>query len=125
MAVAGSNPTSSAIVCNGNVVAPTFSNKTRTRMEIGVFHYGWVRDGVWDVAAWSIALPNQDYVAVSNGFCPILVRPASLLGYRPLGAPHAANGKDRMSTNYHASKQGTWTESWIGHQKTHYPTNPM
>jgi hypothetical protein len=49
---------------------------------------------VCHVAVWSVALNAAEAARLAAGFCPLLVRPASLIAYYPLGGFHGDYDRD-------------------------------
>lgn len=53
-----------------------------------------------EAAIWSIALSDAEVASLAKGYCPLLVRPESLVAYYPLGGMWGANDYDRWKRAY-------------------------
>jgi len=63
------------------------------------------------LAAWNVALIDDEAAQLALGICPLLIRPQSLVGYWPLGGLHGANDNDIVG-GFHmtAYNTPTWAE---------------
>lgn len=80
--------------------AVTLSGMDRTNLGCrwnttrGVFLNG----GLAETAMWSVALSDAEVASLGSGYCPLLIRPQSLIGYWPLFA-RATNEEDWAGSN--------------------------
>lgn len=56
--------------------------------------YGGMSGRICHLAVWSVALADDDVASLAAGFCPLLVRPASLVAYWPFGGFHGDYDRD-------------------------------
>lgn len=77
-----------------------------------------------EVGLWSAVLDAGERAALSAGFTPPQIRPASLVAYWPLGGLMGGNNAtagvlDRWANRYNLTAAGTPT--WVDHPRVIYP----
>jgi len=77
---------------------------------------------VCEAGIWNAALDDAEIAALADGYSPLLIRPASLVAYWPLGGRYGQSDRDRWRNGYDltANNSPTWTD----HPRIVYP-QPM
>lgn len=73
---------------------------------------------VWEAAIWSVALDDDEVAALGKGFCPLLIRPASLVAYWPLYGNDSPE-PDRWKSKFDMTLNNTPIKA--DHQRVIYP----
>lgn len=74
---------------------------------------------VAEVALWNVALDDSEVAALGKGFCPLLIRPQSLVGYWPVLGNQSPE-QDRWATKFDMTLQNSPTKA--DHPRIYYPT---
>lgn len=96
-------------------VTPVGINKTEIGAEANGGDYF---DGLLaEVALWSVALDDDEQLALSKGICPLLIRPQSLAGYWPL-LGNDGSELDRWKSRFDMTVTGA---TKADHPRIYYP----
>lgn len=67
-----------------NILSPgTLSKTSIGRLTLSA-SARFMQGDIWEAAMWNVALDDSEVAALGRGFCPTMIRPASLIGYWPL-----------------------------------------
>ena len=74
---------------------------------------------VCEAGIWNAALDDAEIAALADGYSPLLIRPASLVAYWPLGGRYGQSDRDRWRNGHDltANNSPTWTD----HPRIIYP----
>lgn len=98
--------------------APTFTSTTY--FEIGrLIGTQYFSGRVAEVGVWSTDLTAAEIGALSDGYTPLQIRPASLVAYWPLGGHYGQLDLDRWKNRYDMTPSGSPT--WADHPRVIYP----
>lgn len=103
--------------------APTVGGRNRTN--IGCRYAGTTTPGVYfngliaEVCIWTDQLTQGEITALANGANPLLIRPANLLTYYPLGGFFGNSGNDFSSGGRNMTAVGSPT--YENHPSVYYP----
>lgn len=88
-----------------------------TIASLGVLTFGYLRAFSLDIYSqndvahwgiWNVALSDSEVASLAAGFCPLLVRPSSLVAYYPLGGFHGDYDRDLVG-GYNLTPSGSPT----------------
>ena len=84
---------------------------TLNRTDIGALNYSgtmynYFTGQIAEAAIWSAALDDAEIAALAQAICPLIIRPASLLAYWPLGGCYGDNDLDRFANRYDLTPYG-------------------
>lgn len=108
----------------GTAEGTTLAVPTVDRILIGA----WERQGGWmayfaglaaEAALWNVALNPAEIADLAAGYSPLLVRPASLVAYWPLGGPWGNDDADHAAGLYNLTPYNGPT--WADHPPIIYP----
>jgi hypothetical protein len=111
-------------VAGGTQSGTALGAQTLSKSGIGMRTYdsaNTYQDGdIWDIGIWNVQLGSTEAVALSKGFSPNQIRPASLTAYYPCGG---AIGKQDIDLGKGGLYPMTPTNSptWSAHGRTIYP----
>lgn len=106
----------------GSDLTYTTSFATARHLRIGqVAGVQYLNGRACHVAVWSAALNAAEAAALAAGYCPLLVRPASLIAYYPLGGFHGDYDRDLVG-GYNLTPYNSPT--WIDQPRVIYPVGP-
>lgn len=72
-----------------------------------------------ELGVWSVELTAAEIGALSDGYTPLQIRPASLVAYWPLGGHYGQLDLDRWKNRYDLTPTGSPT--WADHPRVIYP----
>lgn len=103
-------------------VAPSGVNRfCVNRLYYNSSTYGGMNGRICHLAVWSAALTDAEVAALAAGFCPLLIRPASLVAYWPFGGFHGDYDRDLIG-GYHLTPSGSPT--FADQPRIIYPQGP-
>lgn len=115
----GANKQSSATSC-------TF-NSDPTHAVIGAHAAGvggsYFSGHMAEIAIWNVALDDAEVASLAKGFCPLLIRPQSIVAYFPFmrGDTNGATHFDRYKNGYNVAESGTGSPAQSAHPRVIYP----
>jgi hypothetical protein len=112
-----------AVGSDGTYSAPSISGTTFSVGRILYLGSGlqFLSGRACHVAAWNVALSATEAAALAAGICPLLIRPASLIAYYPLGGFHGDYDRDLVG-GYHLTPSGSPT--FVDQPRIIYPQGP-
>lgn len=114
------------VFIDGGSKATTTVSRSPTVDRFSVGRFGGLASGsfmsgrIAEVALWNAALDDAEVAALGKGFCPLLIRPQSLVGYWPLFGNDASE-LDRWKNRYDLTVTGATKGD---HARIYYPVGP-
>jgi hypothetical protein len=98
------------------VNSTSVGNYTPNRYTIGALKRASLDSNIMNghifwAAIWNAALTDAEHLALSNGICPLLVRPDSLASFVPLGGFNGQNDYDHIAGwSFTPTNSPTWSD---------------
>lgn len=108
---------------SGSASIGASGSATLSRTGIASYIYGGSRQyhsgTAAEAAIWNAQLSEGELIALTNGYSPLEIRPASLVAYYPLGGHYGQYDLDRWKNRYDLTPTGSPT--WADHPRVIYP----